>query len=131
MNYKNVSNYDFKKDSKPETKSLLKNSRTVPDQNYSMREILNKFTTGQPINGMGTYNDFDGDYDANGKEFVDFNEYQPHPNTLDLVDRKALEQKNKKELKKLQDAERERRNPKPAPEPPKPPVPPTEPLPGK
>lgn len=102
--------YDYRKHQDPETGSSLKNSRTIPDQNYTVRDILNKFTTGQPINGMMSYNEFDGEYDNNPGEKPDFDNYQPHPATLDLVDRKALEKQNRKELKEIQEREKGRQD---------------------
>jgi hypothetical protein len=93
--YKSPGNYNWKTDSFPEYPSGK--TRTVPDQNYTMREILNKFTTGQPINGMGTYLDFDTD----GTYEPDFNDYQPHPMTLDLVERAEMAREAQKEIDQI------------------------------
>lgn len=95
--------YDWRKHSDPERKSNVKDSKTVPDMNYSVREILNKFTTGQPINGMGTYNEFDGEYLNHHSEEPDFDGFMPNPNTLDLVDRQLLAQRSKNELKLIEE----------------------------
>lgn len=101
--------YDYKVHTRPEKKSKLKNSKTVPDVNYTIRDILNKFTTGQPITGMMSYNDYDGDYDNNGNEKPDFDSFQPHPKTLDLVDRQILAKQNKIELKEIEKRESDRK----------------------
>lgn len=93
--------YNWREHTKPEDKSCLKNSRTVPDMNYSIREILNKFTTGQPINGMVAYNDFDGEYQNNKSDQPDFEGFMPHPKTLDLVDRQRMAKQAKEQLRDI------------------------------
>lgn len=109
IRYYSTANYDCKKAGALERKSK-KPSATIPDQNYTMREILNKFTSGSPINNMGTYNDYDYSTDRN----LSPNEFEsavvafiPHPKTMDLVDRQnqvdiAIEQMTEKEKKELQ-----------------------------
>lgn len=90
-------NYDY---TTIKYKLSKKPSATVPDQNYTMRQILDKFTRGQPINDMGTYNDYDYD-NPDPKQFQDhLDEYLPHPKTLDLVERAELKENIQKEQKK-------------------------------
>jgi len=100
--------YNWKEHTNPEFRSKLRNSRTVPDMNYSVREILNKFTTGQPINGMVAYNDYDGEYLNHQSEQPDFNGFMPHPKTLDLVDRQHLAKVSKERIQEIskKDADR-------------------------
>jgi len=93
--------YDWTKHTKPEKKSNLKNSRTVPDMNYTIRQIMDKFTTGQPINNMVSYNEYDGDYLNHHSEKPDFDGFMPHPKTLDLVDRQQMAEQAKQELKRI------------------------------
>lgn len=91
VGYKNSATYDYKKVRNEKRKGP---SATVNDQNYTMREILNRFTSGSPINDMGVYNDFD----FSEKEVLDdkgleeaVKDFLPHPKTMDLVDRQNLQ----------------------------------------
>jgi len=93
--------YNYKKHTQPERGNPVSN--TVPDQNYSIQEILQKFTRGEPINNMVSYNEFDGDYDNNKYETPDFNNYMPAPQTLDLVDRQRLAKTVQEQLKGIED----------------------------
>jgi len=93
--------YNWRKHTRPENKSRLSNSRTVPAVTYSIRELLDKFTSGQPINNMMSYNEYDGDYENSKNEKPDFDGFLPHPKTLDLVERQLLQQKIKEELKNI------------------------------
>lgn len=93
-----------------ETRSKLKNSKTVPNQFFTVREILNKFTTGQPITGMMSYDQYDGEYDNNPGEKPDFENFLPHPKTLDLVDRDNLMKRVRKDLKEIDEQKAEARN---------------------
>lgn len=104
--------YDWKKDTKQENKSKLKNSRTIPDMHYTIRQIMDKFTTGQSIAGMGSYNEFDGEYENNRFAVPDFSEFQPHPKTLDLVDRQHMAEANRKEIAEIQSREKTRQSEK-------------------
>lgn len=100
--------YNWREHTKPENKSRLSNSRTVPDQTYSIREIMDKFTSGQPINGMVQYLDFDGDYENSSRENPDFDGFMPHPKTLDLVDRQLMAKRAKEELKAIDKRKKDR-----------------------
>jgi len=102
MDYSKQEKYDWRKHSDPERKSLLKDSITVPDMNYSVREIMQKFVTGQSISGMGSYNEFDGEYENSRYETPDFDNFMPNPNTLDLVDRQLMAQRAKNEIELIE-----------------------------
>jgi len=93
--------YDWRKHTRPENKSRLSNSRTVLDQTYTIRQIMDKFTTGQPINGMVAYNDYDGEYENTSRENPNFDGFMPHPKTLDLVDRQLMAQRAREELRSI------------------------------
>lgn len=97
--------YNYLVHTKPENQSRLKNTRTVPSMNYTIREILDKFTTGQPINNMVSYNEFDGEYLNHKSETPDFKGFMPHPKTLDLVDRQRLAAIAKDQLKGINEKE--------------------------
>lgn len=62
-------------------------SMTVPDQTMGLREILERYTRGLPINGNVPIYDEDDDL--------------PDPRTLDLSERHALAQSYKNELSEI------------------------------
>jgi len=110
--------YDHRKPHVREPR-MTKPSMTVPDQNYTMREILNKFTSGQPINDMGVYKDYDYD-NPDPKQFEQhLDEYLPHPKTLDLVDRQELKEKLEQKQKTYKNGSKKKQSdegtPKPSP----------------
>jgi len=89
--------YDWRKHTVPE--NISTKSITVPDHSYSIRDILEKFTTGQPLSGIMSYNEFDGEFDNNPRDSdPDFEGFLPNPNTLDLVDRQRLAKTYKEQI---------------------------------
>lgn len=92
--------YDWTKHTNPEKGDPKSN--TIPDQNYTIQEIMERFTRGQTINGMVSYNEFDGEYENTSDDKPDFDGFMPHPKTLDLVDRQHLAQEARLQLGKLE-----------------------------
>lgn len=85
--------YDYRIHSDPELGGGI--SVTIPDQNYTLRQILDRFTRGQSITGMGTYND----YDFEPNDEISFNDFKPHPKTLDLTERKLFAKEALQQIK--------------------------------
>jgi hypothetical protein len=85
MKFNTQASYDWTK--QRYTKTTGK-SMTVPDQSFTLRTILQKFTTGQPINNTGTYNNYDY---QKGQEFKreDFAEFKKDLQSMDLTEQKA------------------------------------------
>lgn len=67
-------------------------SMTVPDQTLSMREIVDRYTRGLPIDAAI--------YDA----YDDGDDFLPDPKTLDLAEREALAADYKAEIKRVSEA---------------------------
>lgn len=76
-------------------------SETVPDQTMSIREILERFAKGLPVNGakVAYYDDED-------------DESLPDPRTLDLADLQALKEEYKNELLTIQQKIKQQQNEK-------------------
>lgn len=76
-------------------------SMTIPDQSMSVKEIMDRYTRGLPIDGQKVPVYTGGDDDM------------PDPRTLDLAERQQLAEDAQNEL----DAIKERNKPKPKPKP--------------
>ncbi len=89
MKVKNSLNYQqFDKDHEVNTLPSL----TIPDQNMSIREIIERHTRGLPINAFTPV--YEGeDYDL------------PDPKTLDLTERQELAEKIKQEVESIKSRE--------------------------
>lgn len=94
--------YDYDKHHSGEKKTGM--SMTVPEQNYSLRQILDRFTRGQSISGMGTYNDYDYGTNQTPENWQqELNNYQENPNKMDLTERKEYAKKALKEIQQIQE----------------------------
>ncbi|AXH76886.2 MAG: hypothetical protein [Microviridae sp.] len=72
--------------SKGEPKSLLPDL-AVPNQSMSIKEIYLRYASGRPLAGLKTP-DFDDD--GNRKYALDFDDYMPNLDKLDLADRQQI-----------------------------------------
>lgn len=116
MKYNTQASYNYQKQkyTKPSGKSM-----TIPDQNYTVRQILEKFTSGQPINNTGTYNNFDL---PRGEKFnrEDFNNFQKDAHQMDLTEQKAAIKNAQAEITRIrtpkkQENANQTQQPQPAP----------------
>lgn len=80
-------------------------SQTIPDQSLSVKQILERYTSGRPIGNVYTPI-YDGE---------DFD--MPDPRTLDLAERQELAQEYKDELRDIEERRRQKPQPTPSPEP--------------
>lgn len=89
MKVKNSLNYnEFNKDH--EVNNLP--SLTIPDQNLSIRQIIDRYTRGLPVTGFTPI--YEGeDYDL------------PDPRTLDLVERQEMAERIKEEVASIKSRE--------------------------
>jgi hypothetical protein len=71
-------NFSFEEDVQGEVNNLP--SCTIPDQSFSLPELIERFVRGQALPAMGTYEEYDGDDPQ-------FDDFSPHPNTMDLSER--------------------------------------------
>lgn len=62
-------------------------SLTIPDQTLSLREILDRYASGRPVEGRASYSDF---YDEDN--------FHPDPRTLDLEELYQLAQKSQEDI---------------------------------
>lgn len=81
----NSLNYDFRKHVKGETNDQP--SLTIPDQTMSLRTIIERYVRGIPPDNVKIPS-----WDSDD---VDFDDYMPDPNTLDLAERQALAEQAK------------------------------------
>lgn len=65
-------------------------SQTIPDQSLTVKQILQRFASGQSLEGKTAY------YDESESE-----EYFPNPNYLDLAERQQLQEDYKEELEDI------------------------------
>jgi len=77
-------------------------SETVPDQTLSIREILNRYARGIPMDVKTPI------WDENADE----NEYMPDPRTLDLAERQEFAESAKQELDQVKQKIAEKRQKK-------------------
>lgn len=70
-------------------------SQTVPDQTMSVREIMDRYAKGLPLDGqkVAMYED----------EVDDMDEYLPDPKRLDLAEREAIKDMVKDQLKQMEE----------------------------
>jgi hypothetical protein len=89
LKVKNSLNYkEFERDHEVNTLPSL----TIPDQNMSIRQIIDNYTRGLPVNSFNPI--YDGeDYDL------------PDPRTLDLVERHEMAERIKEEVASIKSRE--------------------------
>lgn len=73
-------------------------SSAIPNQSLTITEIYKRYASGRPLGGTRQlmYDD-----DGNGKMVVNFDDYMPDLNTLDLADRQEILFHAKEELERI------------------------------
>lgn len=71
---KNSLNYNYSKDSRGELNYLP--SMTVPDQSYSVQEIMERWASGLPLGGQDAQFEFDNDTDIDNVDWDNFPDLQ-------------------------------------------------------
>lgn len=83
-------------------------SETIPDQSKSIREILDRYTRGLPLEARTPIWD----------DYADENDVVPDPRTMDLSERQEFAQQAKEELELIKSKIAEKKTRKPIVEPP-------------
>lgn len=69
-------------------------SLTIPNQAMSMKEIMSRFVSGQPINASQRPEVWDGE------------EYYPDPSTMDLAELEQLKEQYREEIKLMEERQK-------------------------